>query len=276
MPWTWLFAIVYLAITAKIIWAVKKTRPLAALALSFVLIGGPVLGVTWLALELFHPETLAFSKTDHPLRWVKVTTRPPTTDLLGFPRRRGETIFYIKSASGQWKRISFTDRTLTPNLAVLSPDAVLIAGRRANGAAFVGAVFKRGLEEPAALIPDSDYICPVPSGGFVATQLERDAQLQGKAITIEKYDSTGELVRIKTISIPGDLVGCSWGQTERLIGDDMVYGASGCHDPSGLYLASPTEGIQQLAQYTGKWKDDYERLSSLTKAPNWYRGAWTH
>jgi len=255
---------------------VKKTLSRFVVALSVVLIVSPVLGLTWLAFELFHPETFAFSTTDHPLEWIKVTTSPTTTNLLGGVRTRGETIFYIKSATRQWKRISFSDKTNRPHLAVLSPDEVLLAGQQTNGAPiFVGAVFKRGVEGPAALVPDSDYIFPVPSGGFVATRLDRDAQFQPKGITIEKYNSTGKRTGTSSISIPGELVSCDWGPTDRLIGDDLVYGASMCHAPSGLYLASP-KGIQQIAHYKGSAKEDYENLSSRTTAPNWYHGSWPH
>jgi len=187
-------------------------------------------------LAYLYPEALAFTTTDRPLPWIKAVTKPTVTGFLGDVRRLGETTFYVKTNAGEWERISFPESTFNPRLAVLSSDAVLIAGigRPKSEPKVAGEVFRRGVANPVALIPQGNFILPVPSGGFIATRLEPDYQHQPTGITVERYDSNGERVWVWSVAIPDELAICDWGPSLRLVGDDPVYGAGMCHALSGL------------------------------------------
>jgi hypothetical protein len=244
-------------------------------ALGIVMNGVYLCVPVYLFVSFLYPEALAFTRTNHPLPWVKVITKPTVTGFLGEVRRSGEVTFYVKTSAEEWKRISFTETTYNPRLAVLSPDVILIAGigRPRGEPKTVGEVFRRGVGDPVASIPEGNVILPIPAGGFIATRIDPDDRHQPTGITVESYNSNGERVRVWSVAIPDELADCGWAPRLRLVGDDPVYGAGMCHARSGLYLVSPN-GIRLLAHFIGNAKDDYAQESSLTQAPKWSRDSW--
>ena len=250
-----------------------QSRRLAVLGV--LINGGIVCALGLLFAAAFYPEVFAFTKTYHPLPWIKVVAKPSVSGFLGETRQVGDVTFYVRTSAGEWKRISFPATTFNPRLAVLSPDTALIQGIGGPGGEprVIGEVFRKGLDEPVISIPEGSVILPLSSGGFITTRLDPDFQHPPTGITVDRFGSNGERLREWSIAIPGALADCGWGARLKLVGDDPVYGAGGCHDRSGLYRVT-ANGLMFLASFSGDPKVDYERESSLTQTPVWYRDSW--
>jgi hypothetical protein len=237
--------------------------------------GGIVCAQVLLFVVVFYPELFAFTKTYHPLPWIKVVAKPWVSGFLGETRQVGDVTFYVETSAGEWKRISFPETTFNPRLAVLSPDTALIQGigRPRSEPRVMGEVFRKGIDEPVISIPEGSVILPLSSGGFITTRLDPDAQHPPTGITVHHFGSNGERLGEWSIAIPDWLAGCGWGARLKLVGDDPVYGAGGCHDRSGLYRVSPN-GFLFLAPFSGDPRVDHKKESSLTQTPVWYRDSW--
>lgn len=256
-------------------------------AVLFTVIVLPLLAVTSLILGYNYPALVAPSQSDQPLRWLKVTANPPTLETDGRPLTWTEITLYTQSPSGKWGRITFPDESHSRNLAILSPDSVLITWPSSlpfNN--LVGAVYKRGSEAPVARVPGSDDIAPVPSGGFTTTSCEPPPRCQDHScrscasLTVRRFDSLGVLTANATLPVPTDVADCDWWPNHRIMGEDLVYSVYHCPARShgtGYYRASPN-GIQRITsrilsnEYTAV--EDQSEMESQTQAVNWYRIPW--